>query len=110
MAYKTYYTAKHLLSKGALFNFVESDRSDGKTFDIKTRTLYDKKEKGLISIYMRRFKSEIDEGLYSNFLGKFSVTIIPKKKNIVRTLKGGNLRVHEKVFNVNVPTLTSGNG
>ena len=80
MAYKTYYTAKHLLSKGALFNFVESDRSDGKTFDIKTRTLYDKKEKGLISIYMRRFKSEIDEGLYSNFFGQVLGDDNPEKE------------------------------
>lgn len=96
MAYKTYYTAKHLLSKGALFNFVESDRSDGKTFDIKTRTLYDKKEKGLISIYMRRFKSEIDEGLYSNFFGQVLGDDNPEKEKYRKDFEGWEFKGSRK--------------
>ena len=67
MSYKTYFSAKHVLSKNALYNYVLSDRSDGKTFDCKVRALYDFKEKGNITIYMRRFKTEITPNLYEGF-------------------------------------------
>lgn len=96
MAYKTYYTARHLLSKNALFNFVESDRSDGKTFDIKARILYDKKEKGLISIYIRRFKSEIDEGLYSNFFGQVLGDNKPEKEKYRKDFAGWQFKGSRK--------------
>ena len=67
MAFKTYFSAKYILSKGALFNFVLSDRSDGKSFDCKSRALEDFDKNGSITVYMRRYKTEITEKLYSTF-------------------------------------------
>lgn len=67
MSYKSYFTAKHVLSKGALYNYVLSDRSDGKTFDCKVRALYDYRDKKCITVYVRRFTKEITPTLYESF-------------------------------------------
>lgn len=65
--FNTYFSAKYILSKGALFNYVLSDRSDGKTFDCKARALEDFEKDGSITVYMRRYKTEITEKLYTTF-------------------------------------------
>lgn len=65
--FKSYFSAKYILSKGALFNYVLSDRSDGKTFDCKARAIEDFETKGTITVYLRRYKTEITEKLYSTF-------------------------------------------
>lgn len=65
--FKTYYSAKYILKKGALFNYVNSDRSDGKTFDCKVRALEDYAQNKHITVYVRRFKTEITIQLYNNF-------------------------------------------
>lgn len=67
MAFKTYFSAKYILSKGALFNYALSDRSDGKTFDCKARALEDFEKNGSITVYLRRYKTEITEKLYTTF-------------------------------------------
>ena len=68
--FKTFFTARPILSKGALFNEVLSDRSDGKTFDCAQRSLEDYERDKSINIYMRRFKSEFDASLYDGFFIK----------------------------------------
>ena len=65
--FKSYFSAKYILSKGALFNYVLSDRSDGKTFDCKARAIEAFETKGTITVYLRRYKTEITEKLYSTF-------------------------------------------
>lgn len=65
--FKTYFSARFVLSKNALFSLVLSDRSDGKTFDCKARALEDYNEDKSITIYMRRFKTEITEKMYANW-------------------------------------------
>lgn len=59
---------------------------------------------------MRRFKSEIDEGLYSNFFGQVLGDDNPEKEKYRKDFEGWEFKGHEKVFNVNALTLTSGNG
>lgn len=65
--YKSYFSANKILEYGAIFNLALSDRSDGKTFDCKVRALNEYENDKHITIYMRRFKSEITEQLYNNF-------------------------------------------
>ena len=65
--FNTYFTAKHILSKGALLNVVLSDRSDGKTFDSKADALKQFELDGSVTVYMRRYKTEITEKLYQTF-------------------------------------------
>ena len=65
--FETYFTAKYLLSKGALINIALSDRSDGKTFDTKADALLMFEESKTITIYMRRYKTEITEKMYETF-------------------------------------------
>lgn len=68
--FNTYFSAKPILSKGALYNYVSSDRSDGKTFDCKFRALEDYDLGKYISIYMRRFKTEITQNMYETFFNE----------------------------------------
>lgn len=65
--FSTYFTARVILALGALFSIVLSLRSDGKTFDCKLRALEDYRDKRHITVYVRRWKSEITELLYKNF-------------------------------------------
>lgn len=65
--FNSYYSAKHILSKKAIFNLVCSDRSDGKTFDMKLRTLADYYKRNEINVICRRYKSEMKKLFFSNF-------------------------------------------
>ena len=65
--FNTYFSARFVLSKKALFSLVLSDRSDGKTFDCKARALEDYEIDKSITVYIRRFKSEITEKMYKNW-------------------------------------------
>lgn len=65
--FQEYYTATYLLSKGALFNLCVSDRSDGKSFNIKARNLEAFDTQSKVFVYMRRFKTEITEKLYKGY-------------------------------------------
>lgn len=65
--FDTYFTAKFIIATGALICIVLSRRSDGKTFDCKVRALNDYKDKRHITVYMRRWKTEITELMYSTF-------------------------------------------
>ena len=65
--FDTYFTAKYILSKGAPLNLVLSDRSDGKTFDSKKDALEQYEEDGSVTVYMRRYKTEITDKLYQTF-------------------------------------------
>lgn len=69
--FNTYFSAKYILEKKALINQILSDRSDGKTFDCKYRALKDYKEHKDITVYMRRWKTEITQKMYHGFLMKF---------------------------------------
>ena len=68
--FDTYFTAKHILSKGASINLVLSDRSDGKTFDTKRDALEEFEKDETITVYMRRFKTEITQELYTTFFNE----------------------------------------
>lgn len=76
--FNTYFSARPILEKGALINIVLSDRSDGKTFDTKVRALEDYNENRSITIYLRRYKSEISELMYTTFFDE--VLNLPKYK------------------------------
>ena len=65
--FNTYFEGDYILSKGALLNLVLSDRSDGKTFDCKYRCLRDYKKDKTITIYLRRYKSEITPLMYNSW-------------------------------------------
>lgn len=76
--FKEYFSAKYLLSKGAVYSGAFSDRSDGKSFDCKVRALEDFDKYDYASIYVRRFKTEITETLYTTYFNKL-LTIEPYK-------------------------------
>ena len=65
--FNSYFTAKYILDKGALINIVLSDRSDGKTFDSKADALLQFEKDESITVYMRRYKTEITDKLYQTF-------------------------------------------
>lgn len=65
--FNSYFSARYILSKNALTSLVFSDRSDGKSFDCKLRALEDYEKDKSITIYMRRYKSEITDKLYNSF-------------------------------------------
>ena len=86
--FKTYFSAKHVLEKGALINYVLSDRSDGKTFDCKVRALYDYKNYKHITVYVRRFKTELTASLYENFFSDVLGDSKPEKEKYRKDFKG----------------------
>lgn len=63
-----YYDASYLLNKGALYNIVLSDRSDGKTFNCKYRALKRYLEKKEQTVYMRRWKTEFSKSMIETFM------------------------------------------
>lgn len=65
--FNEYFTADYILSFGAIINFVLSDRSDGKSFDAKLQILKRFENDETVSIYMRRYKTEITQKLYQGF-------------------------------------------
>lgn len=71
--FNTYFDSDYILSKGALTNLVFSDRSDGKTFDCKAKALLDYEQDKSITVYMRRFKTEITQKLYETFFDEVLV-------------------------------------
>ncbi len=78
--FNSYFSAKYILDKKSLFNIVLSDRSDGKTFDCKVRALEDYAKNKHITIYMRRFKTEIPETLYKSFFNDVLGDSKPEKQ------------------------------
>ena len=70
MLFNTYFGARFILSKKAIINLALSDRSDGKTFDCKARALEDYEQNNDITIYVRRWKTEIDQNVYNNFFNE----------------------------------------
>lgn len=78
--FKTYFSLEYLKSKNALFNGAFSDRSDGKTFNVKEAMLDDYIDNDNDSIYIRRFKTEITKKMYSSFLNE--VLLKSEKKTI----------------------------
>lgn len=68
--FKSYFTARFVLDTKVLFAMALSDRSDGKTFDCGVRALEDYKKDKHITVYMRRYKTEIDALLYEHFFDK----------------------------------------
>lgn len=65
--FSTYYTAKPLLDKNALTSMCLSDRSDGKTLNIKTRGFENYLKDKSQFVYLRRWKSEITQEMYEKF-------------------------------------------
>ena len=70
MLFNSYFTARYVLSKEALLSLVLSDRSDGKTFDCKARALEDYEKDKSIHIYVRRWKTELDQTVYNKFFNE----------------------------------------
>lgn len=68
--YKTYFSAKPILSKECLYNIVLSDRSDGKTTNIKIQVILDYFMKQQVSMVVRRYKTEVTSTFYNGFLNK----------------------------------------
>lgn len=96
--FSSYFTAMFILATGALFCIVVSDRSDGKTFDCKVRALEEYEKDKSISVYMRRYKTEITRGLYENFFDQ--VIILDKyKKYATWEFKGSKYGIKVKTPN-----------
>lgn len=74
-----YFTANGILGLGALFNQVYSDRSDGKTFDIKYRGCQRFEKYGHVTVYMRRWKTEFTSVMIDTFLNEVQ-RVYPKFK------------------------------
>lgn len=70
MLFKSYFSARFVLSKKALISLCLSDRSDGKTFDCKARALEDYEKNKDITIYVRRWKTELGPEVYNNFFNE----------------------------------------
>lgn len=70
MLFKSYFSARFVLSKKALISLCLSDRSDGKTFDCKARALEDYEQNKDITIYVRRWKTELGPEVYNNFFNE----------------------------------------
>lgn len=68
--FKSYFNGKILLNSGAMICLALSDRSDGKTFDCKVRALEDYRDKGKITVYLRRYKTEITKQMYETFFNE----------------------------------------
>lgn len=70
--FSTYFSAKPILSKGCLYNYISSDRSDGKTTNIKIQVVLDyfTNMQKHISMVIRRYKTEMTPAFYNNFLSK----------------------------------------
>lgn len=81
-SFQTYFSGRYILNKKALTSIVFSDRSDGKTFDCKLRALEDYEKDKSITIYMRRYKTEITDKLYNSFFDEvFNVEKYSKYKD-----------------------------
>ena len=70
MIFNSYFTARYVLSKNALISLCLSDRSDGKTFDCKSRALEDYEKNKDITVYVRRWKTELGQEVYNNFFNE----------------------------------------
>lgn len=103
MGFKTYYSAKHILTRGALLNYVLSDRSDGKTFDCKVRALYDYKTKKNITVYLRRFKTEITPNLYESFFNDVLGDSKPEKEQYRKAFQGWEFKGSRRGVQVKTP-------
>ena len=65
--FQTYYTSAPMRARPFLFALTLSDRSDGKTFNIKEESISDWRAHRWTSIYMRRVSKELPESLYTTF-------------------------------------------
>lgn len=63
-----YFTNKEILSTTCLYGLVQSDRSDGKTFNCKFSAWQDFKNNGWVTVYVRRWKTEITPPMYKLFI------------------------------------------
>lgn len=65
--YKSYFTIEELRKQNALINLALSDRSDGKTFNIKVEDFLSYITDKSQSIYLRRWKTELEKNTYETF-------------------------------------------
>lgn len=82
--YSKYYSAKPMLSKGAIFNLALSDRSDGKTFDVKYRTLEDYLNDRSQHMLVRRWSTEITSAMATTFFNE----VFDKKPEMAKAYEG----------------------
>ena len=80
--FNSYFSGRVILSRGAMLNLVLSDRSDGKTFDVKLRALLDYYYQNLITVVVRRYKTEMCQLFYANFFGE----VLEKETNEIKGL------------------------
>lgn len=91
--FKTHYDSSTIQSYGALTNLILSDRSDGKTFDIKKKGFVRWKKYGSQFVYLRRWKSEIVPEMYLTFYDEVinavvnnTITCNPDEKKILEEI------------------------
>ena len=82
--YSQYFSAKPLLSKGAIFNLALSDRSDGKTFDIKYRALENYLKDKSQHMLVRRWSTEITTSMATSFFNE----VFDKKPEMAAAFEG----------------------
>lgn len=90
--FNSYFDSNEIHSKGALTNFVLSDKSDGKTFDIKVKGFIRYFKNKSQFIYMRRWKSEISKEMYETFFNELITrvqnnTYVPNNKEEYEIVK-----------------------
>lgn len=90
-----YYSARPIESKNALFNLTLSDRSDGKTFNIKEAAVQDYLEHGDQTLHVRRFKTELPQECYMHFMDE----LIEKKGDLYGKLKFKHTKPAVLIYN-----------
>lgn len=93
--FNEYYSARPIESKNALFNLTLSDRSDGKTFNIKEAAVQDYLEHGDQTLHVRRFKTELPQECYMHFMDE----LIEKKGDLYGKLKFKHTKPAVLIYN-----------
>lgn len=93
--FSEYYSVRPLERKNALFNLTLSDRSDGKTFNIKEAAVQDYIEHGDQTVHVRRFKTELPESSYMHFMDD----LIDKKGDLYGKLQFKHTKNAVLVYN-----------
>lgn len=73
--YDTFFNANEVEKLPSILNLILSDRSDGKTFDIKVRGFLNYIRNNEQFIYLRRWKSEISCDMYENFYNEIIYSV-----------------------------------
>lgn len=76
-----YFSSNGIRGKNAIYNYIQSDRSDGKTFDIFNNAIRLTIKKGYQSIYVRRYDKTITKTLKKGLISDVVTKMYPNVKH-----------------------------